>query len=432
MTKGFAVLGLGTIGSGVFELWGENHALIGQRGAADLRLAAVADVRQPAHLDLGTVRYSEDARELIGADDVHIVVELIGGTGIAHELVKEALQAGKSVVTANKALIAKHGDELHHLAHQSQAHLAYEASVCGGIPLLGALKHGLVANQISSITGTVNGTCNYILTRMLQENMDFAEALEAAQQLGFAEADPRFDIDGIDSAHKTTILAGLAFGTGFELDSCLIKGIREVSLSDLQHCEELGYRLMHLSHCQTDGNGVLLGAFPGLVQSANILAQTFMEMNAAVAVGNGVGATFYHGAGAGARPTASAVIADVVDIAARLGQPYQGRPRWRDPAKGDARPMDFNDGARRWYVRYSTDAAHLGECEERLVSRGVRVEQRRLYSSASGEYIAEGQGAKGECDVIVLTDAATESALQEFEASTAIKRCQRYPIVELP
>ncbi|MCH9663644.1 MAG: homoserine dehydrogenase [Gammaproteobacteria bacterium] len=434
MSTGFAVAGLGTIGSGVFELWHKNRPLIHQRSGVGLELVEVADIRQPTHLDLGSVRCSTDAMKTVTAADVDIVVELIGGIGIAGEVVRAALQAGKSVVTANKALIARHGDELHKLAHANGVYLAYEASVCGGIPLLGALSNGLIANRIHSITGTVNGTCNYILSRMLLEDLDFADALKTAQQLGYAEADPSFDIDGIDSAHKTAILAGLAFGTTFNMDACHVCGIRDVAASDLRHCDRLGYRLMHVCHCQANDTGVQLGAYPALVQKSHILAQTFMEMNAAVINADGTGSTFYYGAGAGALPTASAVIADITDIAQRLGgSRYQGAARWYDPARSDAVSTANapEHSARRWYMRFGIQASARGDLDRQLAQCGIEVDSHLLCSTETGVYIDDISQHKGLCDYIILTNTVEPAALASLGQNKQLSSHLRYPVVDL-
>jgi len=256
-----------------------------------------------------------DALELIDSKEVDIVVELIGGTGIAKDLVKQALLNGKHVVTANKALIALHGKELFAAAENNNVQLAYEAAVAGGIPIIKALREGLAANKIEWVAGIINGTTNYILTEMKENNLSFDVALKQAQELGFAEADPTFDIEGVDAAHKITIMASIAFGIPINFDGVFVEGISNLNQKDITYAEELGYRIKLLAIAKSEQDSVEIRVHPTLIPEKRLVANVSGPMNAVLVKGNMVGPTLYYGAGAGAEPTASAVVADIIDIA---------------------------------------------------------------------------------------------------------------------
>lgn len=313
-----AVAGLGTVGIGVLEGLAKHQAVLSQRAARPLKVVAVSarDRHRDRGVDLAAYDWVDNPVELAGRDDVDVVVELIGGAdGPALALAKEALGRGKSFVTANKALIAHHGGELADLAETNDAALKFEAGVAGGIPVLKALREGMSANDLDSLHGILNGTCNYILTVMEREGTGFAEVLEAAQKAGYAEADPSFDVDGIDAAHKTAILAALAFGMRPDFDALSIKGIRQIAPIDIAHAADLGYRIKLLGLARRRNGAVEQRVHPCMVSKDTALAHVGGVTNAVVATGDLVGQTVYEGAGAGAGPTASAVIADVVDIA---------------------------------------------------------------------------------------------------------------------
>lgn len=321
------IVGLGTVGRGTLALLQENADDISRRLGAQLQISQVA-IRSPkpeldSALSSAGIKFARDHMALVGADDVDIVVEAIGGVDDAFALVKQALLNGKHVVTANKALIALRGTELLKLAQQQGVQLAFEAAVAGGIPILKTLREGLAANQIDWLAGIINGTSNYILTAMEDEGTSFAPTLAEAQALGYAEADPTFDVDGIDAAHKLTILASCAFGVPLNFEQVQIEGIRSITLDDLRYAQDLGYTVKHLGIAKRTNHGVDLKVYPTLVPNDNILAQIKGVMNAVLVHGNGVGPTCYTGAGAGARPTGSSVVADIIEVARGIinGQP---------------------------------------------------------------------------------------------------------------
>ncbi len=315
------ILGLGTIGTGVARMLLGQREIMRRRLGREVRLVAAAD-RDPARdrgLDLSGVRLSSDARDVVRADDVDLVVELIGGYEPARTLVAEALARGRHVVTANKALIAKHGEELFPLAAEKGVAIGFEAAVGGGIPCLKALREGLAGNAIASIHGILNGTCNYILTRMENEGAAFADVLRDAQRLGYAEADPTFDIEGIDTAHKLSILAAMAFGGRIRFDEVHTEGIGRITPEDIAQADELGYRIKLLGiarpHAGPDGERIEMRVHPTLVPQSSQIAQVSDSYNAVMVSGDFVEHTMYFGRGAGERPTASAVVADIMDIA---------------------------------------------------------------------------------------------------------------------
>ena len=313
-----AVAGLGTVGGGTVKLLQENADLLSARCGRPVKLVAVADKDESrkAALPLDGVDWFDDALAMAGADGIDLVVELIGGSGgIAKSLCETALGSGKHVVTANKALIAHHGNELAALAEEKGVQLGYEAAVAGGIPIIKALREGLVANGFSQVFGILNGTCNYIHTDMRESGREFDVILKEAQDLGYAEADPSFDVDGIDTAHKLAILASVAFGCKVNFDDVHIEGIRHVSPLDIELAEELGYRIKLLGVTNIRDDGVEQRVHPCMVKASTPIATVDGVFNAVVVDGDFVDTTVYEGRGAGEKPTASAVVADVADIA---------------------------------------------------------------------------------------------------------------------
>jgi len=314
------LLGLGTIGTGVARILIEQQDLISRRLGKQVRLVAAADkdTTRDRGLDLSGVRMCNDAAEIVAADDVDLVVELIGGYEPARSFVQAALENGKHVVTANKALIAKHGDELFPLAVANGLQIGFEAAVGGGIPCMKALREGLAANAIESVYGILNGTCNFILTKMENEGSDYADALHEAQALGYAEANPTFDVEGIDTAHKLSILAAMAFGSKIKFDEVYTEGISKITAADIAATHEMGYRIKLLGiakpHFDGDENMVEMRVHPTLVPLTSQIAQVSDSYNAVQISGDFVEHTMYFGRGAGERPTASAVVADIMDI----------------------------------------------------------------------------------------------------------------------
>jgi homoserine dehydrogenase len=314
-----AVAGLGTVGAETVRVLQENADLLAVRAGRQFQVVAVSARNRSLDrgLDLSGIDWCDDARDLASRGDVDIVVELIGGSeGIARDLVEASLGAGRSVVTANKALVAHHGAALGALAESNGVTLAYESAVAGGIPIIKTMREGLAANRIERVYGILIGTCNYILTVMRDTGRPFADVLADAQELGYAEADPAFDIDGVDAAHKLAILASIAFGTKIDFDAIDIEGIRHVSPVDLEYAQELGYRIKLLGIAERTAEGIQQRVRPCMVPMGAQIAQVDGVFNAVAAEGSSVGPTLSYGRGAGAGPTASAVIADLVDIGA--------------------------------------------------------------------------------------------------------------------
>ena len=312
------VAGLGTVGTGVLRLLEAHVELVAERAGRPVRLTAVSarDQKKDRGVDLSEARWFEDARALAEAPDVDLVLELIGGSeGIAKDLVERSLGAGKPVITANKALMAHHGSELARQAEAAGVALAYEASVAGGVPVIKVLREGLAANRIARVYGILNGTSNFILTTMRETGREFDEVLSEAQALGYAEADPSFDVDGIDTAHKLAILTGLAFGCEIDFDGVYVEGIREISALDIEYANELGYRIKLLGLSRATDGGVEQRVHPCMVALDAPIASIEGVFNAVVADGDFVGSIMAEGQGAGAGPTASAVVADLIDIA---------------------------------------------------------------------------------------------------------------------
>jgi homoserine dehydrogenase len=311
------LLGIGVVGSGTFNVLKRNQQEIQRRAGRGIEITMVADLDEArARAVVGPdVQVVNDARLVIANPEIDIVIELIGGYGIAKTLVLEAIAAGKHVVTANKALLAVHGTEIFAAASAKGVMVAFEAAVAGGIPIIKALREGLTANRIEWIAGIINGTTNFILSEMRSKGLDFAVVLKEAQRLGYAEADPTFDIEGIDAAHKATIMSAIAFGVPVQFDKAYVEGITKLSSQDIKYAEQLGYRIKLLGIAKRRPEGIELRVHPSLVPSKRLIANVEGAMNAVVVQGDAVGTTLYYGKGAGSEPTASAVIADLVDIA---------------------------------------------------------------------------------------------------------------------
>jgi len=310
------LLGIGVVGAGTFNVLKRNQLEIERRAGRGIEITMVADLdieRAKSIVGAG-VDVVNDARAVIANPDIDIVIELIGGYGISKTLVLEAIAAGKHVVTANKALLAVHGTEIFAAASAKGVMVAFEAAVAGGIPIIKALREGLTANRIEWIAGIINGTTNFILSEMRSKGLDFAEVLKEAQRLGYAEADPTFDIEGIDAGHKATIMSAIAFGVPVQFDKAYVEGISKLSAQDIRYAEQLGYRIKLLGIAKRRPEGIELRVHPSLVPSKRLIANVEGAMNAVVVQGDAVGTTLYYGKGAGSEPTASAVIADLVDV----------------------------------------------------------------------------------------------------------------------
>ena len=405
------IAGLGTVGAGVVKLLAEHGRLLSLRGGRPLRLAAVSarSKAKKRDIDLSGVRWERDPMALATAGDIDVVVELIGGSGgVARRLVQSSLRSGKHVVTANKALLALHGTELATLAEKKGRMLAFEASVAGGIPIIKALREGLVGNRVKRLYGILNGTCNYILTTMRETGRDFGAVLEEAQADGYAEADPSFDVDGIDAAHKLAVLTGAAFGTKVDFAGIHVEGIRRVSAMDIQFAEELGYRIKLLGLARETRHGIEQRVHPCMVPLAAPIAHIEGVFNAVVVEGDFVGTTMFQGRGAGQGPTASAVVADLVDVARGRDMPAFVVPADRLADK-KASPMDRHQGA--YYMRLMVQD-RPGVIA--AVSGALAKERISLESM-----LQRGRSQSGEVPVVLTTHETEEAAMQRAVARIA-------------
>jgi len=321
------LMGLGTVGGGTATVLLRNCEEIARRAGRRLEIVHVAaqDIADQTILDPSSVKLSDDASTVVNDPDVDIVVELIGGYSPARELVLKAIENGKHVVTANKALIAIHGAEIFKAAQEKGVVVAYEAAVAGGIPVIKAIREGLSANKIEWVAGIINGTGNFILTEMRDKGRGFNDVLAEAQALGYAEADPAFDVEGIDAAHKLTILASLSFGIPLQFDKTFTEGISKITQEDVSFAEELGYRIKHLGIARKTAKGIEMRVHPTLIPARRLIANVDGVMNAVLVKADAVGPTLYYGAGAGAEPTASAVVADLVDVARAMHVAVENR-----------------------------------------------------------------------------------------------------------
>ncbi|GAB6070251.1 homoserine dehydrogenase [Thiomicrorhabdus hydrogeniphila] len=324
-TVKIGLLGLGTVGGGTVDIltntMPEIERRLGQK--IEVTIIAVRDLNRPRSVDTTGIILTDNTEEVVNHPDVDIVVELMGGTGLAKTLLETAIKNGKHIVTANKALIAEQGNAIFALAKQHNVIVNYEAAVAGGIPVIKAVREGLAANKIDWIAGIINGTGNYILTEMKKPGADFAKVLKVAQELGYAEADPTFDVEGIDAAHKLTILASIAFGIELQFNKVYTEGISKITADDIRFAQQLGYEIKHLGVASRAENGFSLRVHPTLVPKDVLIANVSGVMNAVMAKGNHVGPTMYYGPGAGAGPTASSVVADIIDIVRWKNQPQE-------------------------------------------------------------------------------------------------------------
>jgi homoserine dehydrogenase len=383
------VAGLGTVGTGVLRLLAAHGDLIAERAGRRVRLTAISarDRRKDRGVDLSQTQWFDDATGLADSPDVDLVIELIGGSdGVAKALVERALAAGKPVITANKALIAHHGTHLARQAEAAGAALGYEAAVAGGVPVIKALREGLAANRIARVYGILNGTSNYILTTMRETGREFAEVLSEAQALGYAEADPSFDVDGVDTAHKLAILTGVAFGCEIDFDGVYVEGMREISALDIAYADELGYRIKLLGLSRATDGGVEQRVHPCMVSLEAPIASIEGVFNAVVAEGDFCGSIMTEGQGAGAGPTASAVVADLIDIA-RGG----GRATFAVPAASLQRlaslPMERHEGS--YYLRLMVvdRPGVIADIAAALRDQDISVEAMLQHGRAPGESV---------------------------------------------
>ncbi|WP_041376665.1 homoserine dehydrogenase [Polaromonas naphthalenivorans] len=423
------LLGIGTVGSGTFNVLKRNQEEIRRRAGRGIEITMVADLdvaRAQALVGDG-VLVVDDARKVVASPDIDIVIELIGGYGIAKALVLEAIESGKHVVTANKALLAVHGTEIFAAAHRKGVMVAFEAAVAGGIPIIKALREGLSANSIQWIAGIINGTTNFILSEMRDKGLDFGVVLKEAQKLGYAEADPTFDIEGVDAAHKATLMSAIAFGIPVQFDKAYVEGITSLAAQDIRYAEQLGYRIKLLGITKRVAGGIELRVHPSLIPAKRLLANVEGAMNAVVVHGDAVGTTLYYGKGAGSEPTASAVIADLVDIS-RL---HTADPEHRVPhlafqpdEMSDLAIVPMSEIVTSYYLRLNVadEAGVLASVTGILAEAGISID-------AVLQREADDVGGEGstQTDLIILTHDCVEAKMNE-----AIAQMQALPTVLAP
>jgi homoserine dehydrogenase len=416
------LLGIGTVGGGTWAVLGRNREEISRRAGRDIRISVVADkeTAKAEKLTGGKARVTADAFEVVRDPEIDIVIELVGGVTVAKDLVLAAIDSGKHVVTANKALLATHGNEIFAAAQKKGVMVAFEGAVAGGIPIIKALREGLTANRIEWIAGIINGTSNFILSEMRDKGLAFDAVLKEAQKRGYAEADPTFDIEGVDAAHKLTIMAAIAFGIPMQLDKCYKEGIAKLTQADIRYAERLGYRIKLLGITKQTEEGIELRVHPTLIPAKRLIANVEGVMNAVLVKGDAVGPTMYYGAGAGAEPTGSAVVADLVDVT-RL---HTADPEHRVPhlafqpdRMSSLKVLPMDEVVTSYYLRM--------QVEDRP---GVLADISRILADASISINAmvQREPAEGEkqVDIIMLTHQTREKGI-----NTAIGKIEKLPVV---
>ncbi|MCW3480488.1 homoserine dehydrogenase [Neisseriaceae bacterium JH1-16] len=402
------VMGVGTVGGGTAQVLRNNAEEISRRAGRAIRLfmAANRDVARAREVCGDDVTVVDDAFAIVNHPEVDIVVELIGGDTIAKELVLKAIANGKHVVTANKKLLAVHGNEIFARAQEKGVMVAFEAAVAGGIPIIKALREGLSANHIEWIAGIINGTSNFILTEMREKGSNFADVLAEAQRLGYAEADPTFDVEGHDAGHKLTIMASIAFGIPMQFDKCYLEGISQLTSKDIKYAEELGYRVKLLGLTRRTDAGIELRVHPTLIPEKRLIANVNGVMNAVLAKGDAVGPTLYYGAGAGALPTASAVVADIVDVTRLLtADPEHRVPHlaFQPDQLKDLTILPIDEIYSSYYLRIGAvdRAGVLANITSLLAEQGISIEA----------VIQKGSVSDGSAEVVILTHLVQEKAV---------------------
>ncbi len=416
------LLGIGTVGSGTFAVLARNQEEIARRAgcAITMKMVADKDLARARRLVGKKAIVTADANDVVSHPDIDIVVELIGGTGIAKELILKAIKNGKHVVTANKALLAQHGNEIFAAAQKQDVMVAFEAAVGGGIPIIKSLREGLTANRIEWIVGIINGTSNFILSEMRDKGSSFADVLKEAQKRGYAEADPTFDIEGVDAAHKLTIMAAIGFGIPMQFKSAYTEGISKLTQEDIRYAEELGYRIKLLGIAKRKAKGIELRVHPTLIPARRLIANVEGVMNAILVKGDAVGQTMYYGAGAGAEPTASAVVADLVDVARMLtSDPEHRVPHlaFQPDQLSDIPILPMGEVETAYYLRMRV-----------LDKPGVLAEITRIFAdlSISIDAMVQKEPHEGEdqVDIILLTHLTVEK-----HVNAAIARIEKLPVV---
>ena len=423
------LLGIGTVGSGTFNVLRRNQAEIMRRAGRgiDITMVADLDVARAQSLVGPAVKVVNDARLVIANPDIDIVIELIGGYGIAKALVLEAIAAGKHVVTANKALLAVHGTEIFAAAQSKGVMVAFEAAVAGGIPIIKALREGLTANSIQWVAGIINGTTNFILSEMRDKGLDFSVVLKEAQRLGYAETDPTFDIEGVDAAHKITLMSAIAFGIPVQFDKAYVEGITQLGAVDIKYAEQLGYRIKLLGVTKRTDKGIELRVHPSLVPTQRLIANVEGAMNAVMVLGDAVGTTLYYGKGAGSEPTASAVIADLVDITRlHTADPLNRVPHlaFQPNAMSDLNVMPMSEIVTSYYLRLrvADEAGVLAQLTGLLAAAGISID-----AVLQREADQVSQAGENQTDVIILTHDTREGTMNEV-----LSQMQALPTVLAP
>jgi homoserine dehydrogenase len=416
------LLGLGTVGGGTLTVLRRNAAEITRRAGREIRvtMAAVRNLEKAAHFAAPDMQLTLDPFAVVNHPDIDIVVEMIGGSSPAKELILQAIENGKHVVTANNALIANHGTEIFAAAQRKGVMVAFEAAVGGGIPIIKAIREGLTANRIEWIAGIINGTTNFILTEMRDKGAGFDEMLKEAQRLGYAEADPTFDVEGIDAAHKLAIMSAIAFGVPMQFDRAYIEGISQLTGEDVKYAEQLGYRIKLLGITKRTDKGIELRVHPALIPARRLIANVDGAMNAILVKGDAVGVTMYYGAGAGAEPTASSVVADLVDVTRmHTADPHNRVPHlaFQPDALSDERVISMDDVRTSYYLRLRAfdRAGVLADVTRILADLEISIDAMMQKEPREGEE---------QVDIIILTHQSLEknvnAAMAKIEALPAI------------
>ena len=423
------LMGMGTVGSGTFNVLQRNQSEITRRAGRGIEVSMVADldIAKAQAMAGPQVKVVSDARQIIANPEIDIVVELIGGYGIAKTLVLEAIAAGKHVVTANKALLAVHGTEIFAAAHAKGVMVAFEAAVAGGIPIIKSQREGLTANRIQWVAGIINGTTNFILSEMRDKGLDFEVVLKEAQRLGYAESDPTFDIEGVDAAHKVTLMSAIAFGIPVQFDKAYVEGITKLGAADIKYAEQLGYRIKLLGITKRTNAGIELRVHPSLVPTQRLIANVEGAMNAVMVQGDAVGTTLYYGKGAGSEPTASAVIADLVDITRlHTADPLNRVPHlaFQPDAMSTTQILPMTDVVTSYYLRLrvADEAGVLAKLTGLLAEANISID-----AVLQREADQVSQAGENQTDVIILTDETREGKMNEVLA-----QMQALPTVMAP
>jgi len=405
------LLGLGTVGGGTLTVLRRNAGEITRRAGREIRIRMAADrnLEMARKLAGPELEITADPMEVVNSPDIDIIVELIGGTTLAKELVLKAIANGKHVVTANKALLALHGNEIFKAAQAKGVMVAFEAAVAGGIPIIKALREGLTANRIEWIAGIINGTTNFILTEMRDKGLAFDTVLKQAQELGYAEADPTFDIEGVDAAHKLTIMAAIGFGIPMQFDKAYTEGISKLTKEDIAYAEELGYRIKLLGITKRTDKGIELRVHPTLIPTKRLIANVEGVMNAVLVKGDAVGATMYYGRGAGAEPTASAVVADLVDVTRMLTSDPENRVphlAFQPDALSDAPVLPIDEVRTSYYLRMKAfdKPGVLADVTRILADLGISIDAMIQKEPAEGQE---------QVDIIMLTHETVEKYINQ-------------------